>query len=316
MTVGSSSTPAWLAVNAYCWGARQSRLLSAAVAPLVRELHGEGLVRRAWFSRFDARGPHLFLLLGVNPGAEARVRGLAAARLEAWLAANPDAEPIPADERERRHAECRGKYLCSQDREPGMAPDGSVSVAEQEADEYPLWLFGGMAPAVEDEFWEAAIEVLLWAADQGGTPSAGPAVAWVAAVDAALRAAGAGPDAWRYHATTVLPPLAARLRDEEPAVLAALPNAVGERNRAALDAGWAGPVHPFAAEAAARLVRAVLAPDTRSPMERWRALREVTHCALLTMGQPVSAHVPLVLYAWQRGLPRAAPPLAGSPHGG
>jgi hypothetical protein len=295
----------WLALNVHHWGTQpQARLLAGAVAPLLRDLSARGALRRVWSTRFDARGPHLFLLLGVDPAAAGAVRDEVAARVGAWLARHPSGEEIPLEERERRHAECRGKYLCPQDRAPGLAANNSWELAEQEPGGYPLWLFQRMAPGAEAEFWEVAAELFHWSVEQvaagGGTRAA---LEWMAAVDAALRAAGADPaEAWRYHATTLLTPLQDRLRDDEAGVLAALPASVGERNRALFDrVREAGP-GPWTAAAARRLVAAVLADDARTPLERWRALREVNHCTWIRLNQPVSAHVPLVLYAWQRSL--------------
>lgn len=298
-----------LALNVYLWGkAAQNELLTGFVAPEIRALRDQGRVRRFWSTRFDSRGPHVMLVL-TTPGSARELESYLGGRLDAWLAGHPSTETLSPGELEKRHEECRGKELCAADREAGMAPDNSYRFAPHPAHGYP---FAGASGA--DEFWELASEHGLWLLDRlregAGTALA---VRWIADVDGALRRLGADAAAsWRYHATTLLRPLAERLRTEEPAVLAALPGSVGERNRQAFARVWDSARAPVWGPTE-RLVELALEADGGG----YRFLREINHCALKTLDQPVLLHVPLVLYAWQRNLPPpAAQPAPGAPENG
>jgi len=306
----AESAPA-LALNIYCWGkAAQNELLTGFVAPEIRALREAGRVRRFWSTRFDSRGPHVMLVL-TTPGSTRELEAHLGERLDAWLAEHPSTETLSPGELATRHEECRGKELCAPDHEPGIAPNNSYRFAPHSPHAYP---FGGSPGA--DEFWELASEHGLWLMDRlregAGT---GLAVRWIADVDGALLRLGADAAAsWRYHATTLLRPLAERLRTEEPAVLAALPGSVGERNREAFARVWDGARGAAPAWGpTARLVELALRADAGG----FQLLREINHCALKTLDQPVLLHVPLVLYAWQRNLlPPGGLPAAGAPESG
>lgn len=307
----AESAPA-LALNVYCWGkAAQNELLTGFVAPEIRALREAGRVRRFWTTRFDSRGPHVMLVL-TAPGGTRELEAHLGELLDAWLAEHPSTETLSPGELATRHDECRGKELCAPDHEPGIAPNNSYRFAPHSPHGYP---FAGSSDA--DEFWELASAHGLWLLDRlregAGT---GLAVRWIADVDAALSRLGADAAAsWRYHATTLLRPLAERLRTEEAAVLAALPGSVGERNRQAFARVWDGRGAAPAWGPTARLVELALEADAGG----FQLLREINHCALKTLDQPVLLHVPLVLYAWQRnllppgGLPAADAPESGSP---
>lgn len=294
-----------LAVNVYHWGsAPQHRLLADCLGPAARELQGEGLLDRFWFTRFDTRGPHVCALFTPPAGRDAELRARLGAHLDAYLGAHPSTEIVSDEEIERRHAECRGKQLCVIDDEPGFAANNTYLMAPHPPDGYPFQL--GYGVAAEGELWRLVQELALWAIEQlqAGTATAG-AVRWIAAVDRELLRAGANPaEFWRHHATTLLVYLEERLEADEAQVLATLPTVVGERNRAVFDRLWSGdtPGMPDAG----RLVDIVLAGDGRTPLQQRRLLREVNHCALAQLGQPVLHHIPLVLYAWQRNLPPQA----------
>ncbi|MET0400024.1 MAG: lantibiotic dehydratase C-terminal domain-containing protein [Longimicrobiaceae bacterium] len=299
-----------LALNVYYWGrAPQVRLLVECLGPALGELREEGLVRRCWWTRFDARGPHLSVLLATADGGAAELRNRLGERVAAYLAEHPSTEPVAPEELEKRHAECRGKQMCALDAEPGFAPNNTFGFTDHAPAGYPFWIFEGLADA--DRFWDLASGLSLWTIArlrQGAGTRA--AVRWVADVDHALRRAGADPAAfWRHHATTLLPPLAGRLESDEAGVLQALPASVGERNRAAFAQVWAEaeatpPAWPFLDD----LLGIILAGGGAPPSRRWMQLREVDHCTLAQLDQPVLLHVPLVLYAWQRNLEPFAGP--------
>ena len=289
-----------LALHVYFWGdAETTRLLTDCLGPAARALRDDGVLERFWFTVFDARGPHVLALFGAAPADAEQVRRRLAARLDAYLGEHPSTAPLSAEEVERRHAECRGKQLSVIDAEPGMAPNNSYRMAAHPPDGYPFASGAGVAAA--DELWRLVQDVALWAIDQrrAGTAT-GAAVRWMAWMDRALAEAGADPaELWRYHAQTLLPPLAERLRDDEAGVLASLPGAVGERNRAAFGRVWDDPSPP---DGPRRLAQIALADDGRTAEQKRQLVREINHCTLAQLGQPVRHHVPLILYAWQRSL--------------
>jgi lantibiotic biosynthesis dehydratase-like protein len=290
-----------LALHVFHWGdAPQNRLIAECLVPAARELRADGASRRFWFTRFDTRGPHVFALFTPAAGREAELRRRLARRLDAYLAAHPSTVELSPEEIERRHVECRGKQLSAIDAEPGFAPNNSYAMAPHPGDGYPFRLGAGVADG--DALWDAVEALVFWTVEQQRAGTATPgAVRWMAAVDHALHEGGVDPaEFWRHHATTLLVYLRERLDADEEGVLAALPGAVGERNRALFDALWEGDGPERAL--ARPVVEIVLAPDGRSDAARRSLLREINHFTLAQLGQPVKHHIPLVLYAWQRNL--------------
>ncbi len=295
-----------LTLNVYIHGwEEQQDFVTAALAPALRSLQDAGVLRRAWFGRFDARGPHVYVLVSTPAGEVERARRTLAGAVEAWLAAHPVLETLDAQTVETRHAECRGKRLCTLDDGPGFAAPGTYAFAADNARVYPLYVFP------EDEaVWALLTEQAL--ANSAGPPEglsgSAAGLRWLAAVDHALAEAGAdAAEYWRYHAGTLLPGMAERLRENEAAVLDALPRTVGERNLAAMDRVWAtvgAGEGGELADRARRLVQAVLAG--REPAAAWPLLREANHGGLLQLAVPVRSHVPAVLYGWVRALRTAA----------
>ncbi|HEX6039514.1 lantibiotic dehydratase C-terminal domain-containing protein [Longimicrobium sp.] len=287
-----------LACNVYQWGRPSAdRLLAECLAPEVLALRREGLARSFWFQRFDARGPHLFVLVAAPAGQGGALRTRLDARLAAWLARHPCPERLPDDVLAARHAQCRGKQLSALDAEPGFALNNTVAWAAHPAHGYPLWLTAGVAE--EEALWDLLSGLAAWTA--AGT---GSAVRWVADVDAALRRAHpeAG-GAWPHHASTLLMDLEERMARDAAVVLDALPRVIGAGNAARFGSVWdAAERGPSAWAPLPELLRIILADDGRSPDARLRLLREVNHGVLGQLGQPVAAHVPLVLFAWTRWL--------------
>jgi hypothetical protein len=291
-----------LACNVYHWGRGPAdRLLAECLAPAVRALRAEGLMRRFWFQRFDARGPHLFVLAGAAPDRADELRDRLGARLEAWVAAHPSAEPLSDDALRTRHAECRGKQLCALDGEPGIAPNNTLAWTPHSPDGYPLGLTVDVAE--RDALWTLLSDLAEWTLGRLGG-GAGTAVRWMADVEAELRRAHPGHEGyWPLHAATLLTGLDERLDRDAGAVLGALPRVVGARNAAAFAPAWrAAEDGEPAWEGLAPLLRIALADDGRTREARLRLLREINHSVLGQLGQPVAAHVPLVLYGWMHGV--------------
>ncbi|HEY0015539.1 MAG TPA: lantibiotic dehydratase C-terminal domain-containing protein [Longimicrobium sp.] len=288
------------ALHVYFWGeAETSRLLTECLGPAARELRKSGLLDRFWFTVFDTRGPHIVAILSSTAAASGAVRQLVGARLERYLTEHPSTAQLTMQEIEQRHAECRGKQISAIDAEPGFAPNNSYRMAPHPSDGYPFTRSAGIA--AEDDLWRTVQDVVFWAIDQrqAGTTTFA-AVQWIGWMDRALVRAGADPvEFWRYHAQTLLIPLEARLREDASTVLANLPGAVRERNRVLFDRIWAEPSQSPLCE---QLVEIVLVNDGRTAEQKQQLLRDINHCTLAQLGQPVLHHIPLVLYAWQRNL--------------
>lgn len=303
-----SAPTAWLVCNVYLWsGEDQTRLLTSSLGPTVQELRREGLVRFFWFTRFDARGPHLMVLLDAQEARRAELIEHVRACLDTYLAAFPCTHQIGRAEMEKRDAECRGKRLCSIDAEQGFAENNSYRLAGHGADDYPFRTARGVAR--EAELWRVVDDLCSWAVDRlGGQAAIAAGVRWIAAVDGALARMGAsGAGFWEQHARTLLPGLGEKLELSREEVVSSLPGAVGPRNWAAFDRLWHSPdPDPAATDLARALVERVMEEDGRSLRERWALLREIDHCLLLQLGQPVESHIPLVLYAWLRNFPSPA----------
>lgn len=297
---------AWLSLNVHHRVAEaENRLLAGTLAPLLRRMEADGAVRAVWGTRFDARGPHLFLLVGAAPGAEEEVEMALRESVRRHLRLHPAGEVFTPQELAERHRQCRGSGFWRADRRPGIAPPDSFEAGAPEPDDFPHPLVRGMDAAAEEAYWGASTRLFHRAAARVAEGAATPAaVGWVAAVDRALRVHGMAEAAWSHHASSLVLPLAERLRQEREAVLATLHGAVTPRNRALFERLWEERDEALE-RCAAALVAAALAPDARSPALRLYAVRTAVHGATLLLGLPASAELPLVLHAWARSLPPA-----------
>lgn len=288
------------ALNVYCWDrGDQNRVLTECLGPALRELWDAGALRRLWFHRFDARGPHVTVFLGAPPGVSPEVRDELGRRLDAYFAQSRGGTGISREELEQRHAECRGTQLCSLDTLPSFAPNRSHASADHRADGYLFGLAEGMDGAAVDELLG---DLAHWSIAQlraGGT--GGGAVRWVAGLDAALARAGVDTEAlWRYYASTLLPALRERIAAGDPELVAGLPAIVGERNRAVLARRWdEAEARPPVWAGMDRLAERVAAAEAPTP-RRIAFVREVSHSVLAQLDQYVSFRIPLILYAWLR----------------
>ncbi|HET6232123.1 MAG TPA: lantibiotic dehydratase C-terminal domain-containing protein, partial [Longimicrobiaceae bacterium] len=299
-----------LAVNVYHWGeTEQNRLMTQCVGPTLRPLWEAGKLDRFWFHRYDARGPHVLLLLSVPEAGEDEVLGLLSAALDEYLAESPSAAVIDDAELEKRHRMCRGGVLCSLDEGSDIAPNNSFGIVERAPNGYPFQYVSG-APDEDAELWRTMGELSFWSIRHLGPGREDRAVVrWAAAQDRALVEAGLDAEPfWRFYACTLLHVLVTRLETEEAVVLAALPGWVGEKNTGVFDRLWgleeSDPVVTDAAREMAR--RAAAVPDGDLPA-RWWPVREITHCTFAQLNHFVRKRLPIVLYAWSRsaGVPAA-----------
>jgi len=294
-----------LALNVYRWGEdAQDRVVARCVGPAVRALVDAGAVRRFWFTRFDARGPHVALFVGA-PADRAEEAGAALSdAIGRGMAADPCTAVIAPEELEKRHDACRGAELSSIDAEPGFAPGDSLRIAPHPADGFLLRETATVADAAQDELWELMTELALWSAGRlGAQDAAGAAAHWIAAVDGALHRAGAPAEGWwRWYATTLMVGLADRIRDGGDDFAAAIPALLGERNLAAMERVWAeADRSPRRWEGVGRLIELVAADDgRRTELQRFRLFRLLNHSVLAQLARPVRLRTPLALFAWHR----------------
>jgi hypothetical protein len=298
-----------LGANIYCWSqTEQNLLLVECIEPAVRELREGVGSTRFWFDRFDARGPHIVILLTLPTGALAEAKDRLQARIDAFLVAHPPSGMVRMVEAEKRHVSCRGAYLSQLDRGSDLAPEGSFAFFEHSADGYPYLLTQGLPPKVECRVWGLIDELSLWTIHQfTANPAGAPlrtAVLWLAAFDQFLNRLHPHPeDYWRFHASTLLFGLPKKLAEDERQVLTSLPTAIGERNAKSFDALWRemesqGPCWPGLEE----LLKCALTGSETKADSSWRLPREIVHWTLKHLCLYVGSEIPLVLYAWHRSM--------------
>jgi hypothetical protein len=300
-----------LALVAYSWGMiEQSHMIATCLAPAVADLREQGL-RRFWFDRFDARGPHVFALFTVPAERFEAARAFVAERLAAYLADYPSRTELSADELAARHRACRGKALCEIDAEEGIAPNNTMRLCEQPGDRYPFSLGRGLAEP--DRLWDLLDDSTAWVVDQLSTEAAAAparaAAGWLAALFYALPRSFAEPHAyWRHHAASVIPRLESPADDSE--TVRRLTQALGESNEAALTKVWErARTEPPPWQGLPELVELVAGardPGGAGPLE---LLREIVHVTLKQLGVPIRIQRTMLLFAWRESLkvrPRAA----------
>jgi hypothetical protein len=294
----------YLGGNIYLWDkAAQNRLLIEFLGPAYRELCEELNIRKFWFDRFDARGPHIFFFFSVPAERFEEIRERMADRLQAFLDERPSRIELSSDELTLLHRQMRGKALCPADEGAELAQDNSFLLFEHSPTGYPLYLTAHLENA--DEYWRLFGDLSFWAIQQvearpeKGAVAAG--VRWAAALDEILRQAGIAREYWQYHATTLIIGLDTRLATAERQVFESIREAVGAKNRKTFTCVWSeversGSPWPHLPQ----LVEVSLSGD--SPTRRFAALREAAHCTWKQLGLPTREHIPLVLFAWNRNL--------------
>lgn len=292
---------AHLGINLYLWGhGNQDRVLIECIGPTVHELLCGGLCSTFWFDRYDARGPHLLLVLGVHADRWTAATSLLSSRLYAYLEARPSMEVMHPDELAVRHEVCRGKPLCGVDAEKGLAANNTYRVFEHEANFYPFPLICGVTAS--DELWTRWSNISLWTLGCVAKGESRLAAArWVATVAHALDTmAGGAEPYWRHHMERLIPGFRTRLRTVGARTVAA-------EARTTMGA-MGGDVLLTAFDEQAVLNEAM--PDIDDLMQivikgdgcvverKWPLLYALTHTTLKQLGLGVPCHVPLILAAW------------------
>jgi hypothetical protein len=293
-----------LGLVAYCWGmSEQSRLLASCLAPAVADLRGHGL-RRFWFDRFDARGPHVFALFTVPSERFEEVRNLLDSRLAAWLADHPCQVEITEEELIARHRACRGIALCEVDAEEGFAANNTVRFFEQPHDGYPFTF--GRSLADPDQLWDLLDGLTAWMLDRlarepGSTPT-DAGVRWLASLAHILPRHFVAPEAyWHHHVASLIPNLQRAADDEE--MVRRVTRALGERNEAALAAVWEGArPEPLPWPDLPRLLDLLASADSSKGPGPKELLRMIVHIALKQLGVPIKLQRTLLLYGWKQNL--------------
>ncbi|MEM1178516.1 MAG: hypothetical protein AAGM22_09235 [Acidobacteriota bacterium] len=301
----------WLAANVYLWEElEQNRYLVEVFLPFLRRYAGgDSRVDVVSYDRFDARGPHLFLVFRVV-GDLAQVQHHFETVTRTFLDAGEVSGALSEIEVAKRHDDCRGKQQWSADGLGGLASDRTFLVEEQAAGGYPFNWWGRHEPSSRRDISLRTGDAARWSLDRirvDKEANMGAAVIWAAEFDAELRRhlpPSEAADYWRLHATTLLMSLVDRWREEPEAVLASLPGRVAPKTAAAFTRLFgeadgrdgAGPCAPMAG-----LVSACLdgAPDREAA---WRALREIHHITWKQLGVYVKFHIPIVLFAWNRNI--------------
>lgn len=299
-----------LALTVYYWGMElQNRLLVECLGPAFEELVSGGALRRFWFERYDARGPHVFTLLLPHPGGEDEVRRTLDSRLDAFLTRHPSTEELSREMLEQRHAECRGRIQGDADALPGIADNNTYLLLPHSPEGYPYDLSRHLPG--HEEIWDLVGDLSRWVIGRLDSESYKPipeAIRFAMALDREIERAGADPKLyWQYHASTLLPALATRLQTGDPTLLDRLPEILGDANLALFTRFWRRfEPDPIPWQPLPRLLELTLEGaldrDPGSAKEvSWRVQREIDHTLFKQLALPVIQHIPIALFAlWRR----------------
>lgn len=293
-----------LGANVYLFTARmQNRFLAEVLAPGLPALASGRDGFRFWFDRFDARGPHLFLLFWVEASEiddlRAQMEALISDFLESSRALGPSADNPSAARIEELHAACSGKSLCQADRLAGMAEEFDFEMFTQPDSGYPFHLTPTHGP--RDAVWSQVSDLSRWCLEQrlaaGEKPATAAALRLVASLDRELERSPIDPLAyWHRHVQSLMPNIDTLLEEKGSGVVEGLLTSVGEQNRGVFERvwSWAETAQP----AWEGLPTLLLCLGERPSTEAVRLLREIVHVSLKQLGLSVPKHFPVVLYAW------------------
>ena len=299
-----TTEPPGLGANVYLWDRDlQNRFLARYLRPAMTELRDRFTDFRFWFDRYDIRGPHIWLLTFPPPSTRDATRSLLIRCFDDFLRHEAMGSPTDTKAIEARHAACRGRPLCSIDRQPGLAEERTYSFFDHGPDGYPFHLTRHAED--EEKLWHSLDELATWTLDRvaAGKPLA-TALAWLSNLDAiVVKVEGSAEPFWRYFASTLLLDLPERLATDEAAALAALPGALGEGNRRRFQPIWSRahqappPFSPLP-----RLVETTLNWTPPPELSSWTLLREVAHSTLKQLAVHGAFEIPMILFAWSQSL--------------
>jgi len=300
----------YLGLNVYLWERQeQNRFLISCWKPALHQLRQAVENVFAWYERFDARGPHIFAVLGTPGGELSAAADLLQAHIERFLAERQPSQALDPDALAELHADCRGKALWPADRRDGLATDRSFILQRHTGSGCP---FSYWQPFDDATRWE--IERLVnrsteWAlarlpADRDANVQA--AVSWCADFDQHL-GKHVGPsraaEYWRHHAGTLVRGLEQRWQDDSDEVRRSLPGLIKPSSAAAFGRLWhdAESVAKDTSQSMGTMVRTIVENAPRQSVA-WHAFREIHHSTLKQLGLFVRFHLPIIFFAWNRNL--------------
>lgn len=290
--------------NIYYWGEEEARsLLVEGLGPWAREVRERGLAHHFWWTRFDARGPHLFTVFSTSPDKETELQRFLNHSINEFLRESPSTVALPAEVLEQRHLGCRGAMMCLGDKPEGLAENNSFLLFSHANENYPMSL--GIDMADSTDFWQHLDQLAFWAIQQAQSDIVPAGVQWFAAVDHALQRHGISPENyWCFHLSTLFVyPNQKNWRDRRDDFKSWLPRALSDHNRNLFSRLWMPQDTNQTLDVDVDgLVGATLANDGRTLDRRFMVLRQINHQLLLQIGLFAKFEIPLVLYAWYRAL--------------
>ncbi len=296
---------AHLGWSVYCWDmAQQNGALARCFAPLLLACGEEGSVCRLFFDRHGARGPHLQVLISVEPTIEAVVAKRGAALLDAFLP-TLESPRLGRDEAEAIHKSIGERRFSALDRGEDLAPFNSWGCFSGDEEGWPFGLARDLSPGNREVVWHDADQLArailrrLAAAPEDPVPAAVPALL-AASFDRELETAGLNRSFWSFFAASFLPDLARRLdADADAAPLDRIEAGIGG-NQPAFDRIWQAAAAGDAWPEAAALARALIAGYWECA--DWRLARELLHVTFKQLMASLRIELPLAFYAWRRSL--------------
>jgi hypothetical protein len=288
----------FIGFNIYCTDTEQRNLLFEGLTPWVTEARKQGLADFFTFRRFDARGPHVFALFR----GKDELRDFLESRIQQFLGACGSSSMRPEEIR-RRHRQCRGRTLCSVDREADFAENHSYVFFEQSTDDYLLNL--GQWMADPEEFWRSLDALAWWSLDNSRRASSNSAaIRFISALHKSFVLHGVNShEYWRFHAQKLLPVLQDTISTPEE-MHYWLQLAVSEANRRVFSPVWDEQKLSSSSQLAQidTLVSGIVDEKIGGPERKFELIYEVCDLGLHQLGQPVSSQNVIVLYALDRAL--------------
>jgi len=295
----------YLGANIYYWGEQEIRyLLLHGLKSWASKSRSEGLSDFFWWTRFDARGPHIFTIFSAaNKGKGEQLRQLLNHWIEYFLLTQSSTVELDSRLLEERHRNCRGGKMCIADTPDEIAPNNTFQMFSHHPANYPLSLVAGMQN--KREFLGHLDRLAFRAIHEAQAEDVfSTAIRWIAEIDQVLPLCNVSPeDYWFFHLSTLFVFSDSKhWRERRNSFLSHLPKMLSEGNRISIAKTWLIQSQHSAGTDTYDLVRSVLAEDGRTLDDRYMVLRQINHQLLLQIGLLGKFEIPLVLYAWFRSL--------------